>query len=271
MEEVISKNELIKDKFKILGLDCPTELIAQWAIKEQITDKNYDTVLSLLDCIKMLRDRNRCKLIKSMSRLPQIAQRTFDNFDVSRISSMNKNMFEHLKSLSFLDTGSNIVIVGDPGTGKTHIAQAIGNLCCEKLYTTRYFKMVELKENLRKAVEKDKTNSLLESLSNITCLIIDEVGYCDPLPESESNLFFQILDRRYDKRKGSTIFTSNMKPSEWRTLFSNTPVAKCALDRIMDRCIAIDIRGASYRGQQKTVYKISTSSVPEVTGLSLYQ
>ena len=101
MEEVISKNELIKDKFKLLGLDCPTELIAQWAIKEQITDKNYDTVLSLLDCIKMLRDRNRCKLIKSMSRLPQIAQRTFDNFDVSRISSMNKNMFDHLKSLSF--------------------------------------------------------------------------------------------------------------------------------------------------------------------------
>ena len=112
---------------------------------------------------------------------------------------------------------------------------------------------------------------MLETLSNITCLIIDEVGYCDSLSESESNLFFQILDRRYDKRKGSTIFTSNMKPSEWRTLFFNNSIAKCALDRIMDRCIAIDIRGASYRGQQKTVYKIYTSSVPEVTGLSLYQ
>ena len=98
MEEVISKNELIKNKFKLLGLDCPTELIAQWAIKEQITDKNYDTVLSLLDCIKMLRDRNRCKLIKSMSRLPQIAQRTFDNFDISRISAMNKEMLDAMKS-----------------------------------------------------------------------------------------------------------------------------------------------------------------------------
>ena len=112
---------------------------------------------------------------------------------------------------------------------------------------------------------------MLETLSNITCLIIDEVGYCDSLSESESNLFFQILDRRYDKRKGSTIFTSNMKPSEWRTLFSNTPVAKCALDSFYNNSIAIDIRGASYRGQQKTVYKISTSAIPEVTGINLYQ
>ena len=62
-----------------------------------------------------------------------------------------------------------------------------------------------------------------------------------------------------------------MKPSEWRPLFFNASVARCALDRIMDRCIAIDIRGASYRGQQKKVFKISTSSVPEVTGLNLYQ
>ena len=156
MEEVISKNKLIQDKFKLLGLDCPIELIAQWTIKEKITDKNYDTVLSLLDCIKMLRESNRCKLIKSMSRLPQVAQRTFDNFDISRISAMNKEMLEHLRSLSFLDTGSNIVIVGDPGTGKTHLAQAIGNLCCEKLYTTRYYKMVELKENLKKAIDRIK-------------------------------------------------------------------------------------------------------------------
>ena len=131
--------------------------------------------------------------------------------------------------------------------------------------------MVELKENLKKAIDRDKTHSMLESLSNITCLIIDEVGYCDPLPESESNLFFQILDRRYDKRKGSTIFTSNMKPSEWRTLFFNTSIDKCALDRIMYRYIANDIRGASYLGYQKTVYKISTSSISEVTGINLYQ
>ena len=69
---------------------------------------------------------------------------------------MNKEMLEHLRSLSFLDTGSNIVIEGDPGTGKTHLAQAIGNLCCEKLYTTRSYKMVELKENLKKAIDRIK-------------------------------------------------------------------------------------------------------------------
>lgn len=76
--------------------------------------------------------------------------------------------------------------------------------------------MVEIKENLEKAIDRDKIHSMLETLSNITCLITDKVGYCDSLSGSESNLFFQILDRRYDKCKCSTIFTSNMKLSEWR-------------------------------------------------------
>ena len=271
MEESISKNEKIREKFELLSVDCPMELVAQWAAKEQASERDYEKVASLLDGIKMLRDRNNCKMLRNMSGLPKVSRRTFDNFDVSRLSSANKDMFEHLKSLSFLDTGFNVVIIGDPGTGKTHIAQAIGNLCCDKLYSTRYYKMAELEKKLKKAIENDKASSLLENLSKVSCLIIDEVGHCDPLNGRESNLFFQILDNRYNKGKGSTVFTSNMKPSEWRPLFFNASVARCALDRIMDRCIAIDIRGASYRGQQKKVFKISTSSVPEVTGLNLYQ
>ena len=88
---------------------------------------------------------------------------------------------------------------------------------------------------------------MLWPYGNITSLIIDEVGYCDSLSESESNILFQILDRRYDKRKGSNIFTSNLKTSDSRTLFFDSSIAKCALDIIMDECIAIEILSASYR------------------------
>ena len=191
MEESISKNEKIREKFELLSVDCPMELVAQWAAKEQASERDYEKVASLLDGIKMLRDRNNCKMLRNMSGLPKVSRRTFDNFDVSRLSSANKDMFEHLKSLSFLDTGFNVVIIGDPGTGKTHIAQAIGNLCCDKLYSTRYYKMAELEKKLKKAIENDKASSLLENLSKVSCLIIDEVGHCDPLKERESNLFFK--------------------------------------------------------------------------------
>jgi len=269
MEENKSYSELINMRFKALGVDCPIELAAQWGTQEQLTGRDYDLLISLLDKVKALRDSNRCRLVTTMSRLPQTCPKTFDNFDITRMSTANNGMFEHLKSLSFMDAGMNVVIIGDPGTGKTHIAQAIGNLCCDRLFTTRYYKMVEIRENIKKAIERGKAASLMDTLSAVSCLIIDEVGYCDPLNESESNLFFQILDRRYDKRKGTTVFTSNTKPSEWRALFSNASVAKCALDRVMDRCIAIDIRGTSYRGQQKSVYKISTNSAPEITGINL--
>lgn len=269
MEEILGNNDMISKRFKLLGVDCPSEFVSKWALKEQLTEDDYSKILSLLENVKKQRDDNRRHMLKSMSRLPQVHIKTFDNFDTSRISMMNNDMIAHLKSLSFLDMGETIVIVGDPGTGKTHLAQAIGNLCCERLYSTRYYKMVEIKEKMRKAVEKGKSGSEVENLSNVTCLIIDEVGYCDPLTESESNLFFQILDKRYDKRKGATVFTSNIKTPEWKYLFSNVSVAKCALDRIMDRCIAIDIRGASYRGQHKSVYKVATSAVPEIRGLNL--
>ena len=171
MEESISKNEKIREKFELLSVDCPVELVAQWAAKEQASERDYEKVASLLDGIKMLRDRNNCKMLRNMSGLPKVSRRTFDNFDVSRLSSANKDMFEHLKSLSFLDTGFNVVIIGDPGTGKTHIAQAIGNLCCDKLYSTRYYKMAELEKKLKKAIENDKASSLLENLSKVSCLI----------------------------------------------------------------------------------------------------
>ena len=84
MEESISKNEKIREKFELLSVDCPMELVAQWAAKEQASERDYEKVASLLDGIKMLRDRNNCKMLRNMSGLPKVSRRTFDNFDVSR-------------------------------------------------------------------------------------------------------------------------------------------------------------------------------------------
>lgn len=83
-----------------------------------------------------------------------------------------------------------------------------------------------------------------------------------------SSLLFQLMDRRYDKGKKSTIFTSNKKPAERNNMFSDEMIARCTLDRIMDRCIAIDLKGASYRDQNRIVYKINCSSSPTIKGLT---
>lgn len=108
---------------------------------------------------------------------------------------------------------------------------------------------------------------MLISLSSIPCLIIDEIGFSSSLDTRTSDLFFQLMDRRYDKGKRTTIFTSNRKPAEWSDMFADEMTARCTLDRIMDRCIAIDLKGESFRGQSRKVYKVNCSSSPEITGL----
>ncbi len=76
------------------------------------------------------------------------------------------------------------------------------------------------------------------------------------------------MDRRYDKGKRTTIFTSNRKPAEWNDMFADEITARCTLDRIMDRCIAIDLKCASFRDQSRTVYKIDCSPTPKINGLT---
>lgn len=176
-------------------------------------------------------------------------------------------MVEHLQSLDFIPLGENVVIVGDPGTGKTHLAQAIGNACCDRLVPARYYKLPELVDKLRRSMDRETEGQTILHLVSVPCLIIDEVGYCGKLGEKESDLFFQLLDRRYDHAGCSTVFTSNRMPSEWRELFHDALTAKSTLDRIMDRCIAIELRGASYRGQQRKVFKVNCSPLPVVSGL----
>ena len=254
--------------YKEICIDCTAEIIAGCSLENMVSDERIDDVCMLLSSIRALIDSRRAAMLKGMSRIPQAARKTFGNFDISRLSKGNEELVRHLESLDFLSLGENVVIVGDPGTGKTHIAQAIGNLCCDRLIPARYYKISELAEKLRKSIEKDNEIGCINSLISIPCLIIDEVGYCEKLSERQSNLFFQILDRRYDRGKGCTIFTSNRQPSEWRDMFFDDSLAKCIIDRIMDRCIAIDIRGASFRGQHRTVYKLNFNSMPQITGLN---
>ncbi len=258
----------LSECFRKVGVDCPEALIAKWSLANMIEDKEIARFSDLLSEIRKEMDKHRVLMLANMSRIPQISRKTFDNFVTDRLSKDNEKMIKHLRSLDFIALGENIVIAGDPGTGKTHIAQAIGNLCCEKLIPVRYFKFSELIAKLGKEVGRGSTEKTLQTLAAIPCLIIDEMGFCSKLDARTSDLFFQLMDRRYDKGKRSTIFTSNKKPAEWNEMLSDEMIARCTLDRIMDRCIAIDLKGSSFRGQNRTVYKIDCSPSPTIKGLT---
>lgn len=264
-----TKMNTVSEAFSMINVDCSDTMVAQWALSCLADDNDMDKLLKLLETIKKSIDERRIAILSSMSRIPQVHRKTFQNFKVERLSPNNTEVIEHLKTLDFLNAGENILLVGDPGTGKTHIAQAIGNLCIDNLISVRYYKMSELHDKLRKASESDRIKTFMDNLINVPCLIIDEVGYCNRFSEPETNLFFQILDRRYDKRKGSTVFTSNKMPMDWKDMFSDPMIALCSLDRIMDRYIAIEIKGASYRGTCKKVFKLNCSNNPQINGMTI--
>lgn len=263
--------ELLSEAFHKINIDCPAELVAKWAQSTMASEDEIHRVEELLFLIRSEMNKHRMLMLTTMSRIPQISRKTFDNFQTDRLSKENEEMIRHLKSLDFLTLGENIVIAGDPGTGKTHLAQAIGNLCCEKMITVRYFKFSELIGKLNKESSRAGMEKILVSLSSIPCLIIDEIGFSSSLDTRTSNLFFQLMDRRYDKGRRTTIFTSNRKSAEWNDMFADEITARCTLDRIMDRCIAIDLKGASFRGQLRKVYKVNCSSSPEITGLDIHR
>ena len=100
--------------------------------------------LKLLEKACSLAGERRMTMLRKMSRIPQVSLKTFSNFDTDRLSPNNRDVIKHLESLDFVGIGENVVIVGDQGTGKTHIAQAIGNRCCGSLISVRYYKMEEL-------------------------------------------------------------------------------------------------------------------------------
>lgn len=161
-----------------------------------------------------------------------------------------------LPSLSNLHARKNIAFIGPEGIGKTHLAQAYGNKCCELGYKTYYLKATELKAKLEKAIAENRAESVVNSMVKPSCLIIDEVGR-RRLDSECTNLFFDIVDRRYEKEGPNTlILTSNTPTNQWGDFFTGDDALLCALDRLFDRALVFMMKGPSYRGRECEVFSV---------------
>lgn len=152
----------------------------------------------------------------------------------------------------------NIAFIGLEGIGKTHLAQAFGRQCCLMGYKAYYLKATELKEKMLKALATGNPARLVSSLVKPSCLIIDEVGRCIYDREC-TNLFFDIIDRRYEKEGSNTlILTSNIPVINWNEFFTGDKTLLCALDRIFDKASVFMMKGSSYRGSECAMYSLET-------------
>ena len=160
------------------------------------------------------------------------------------------NRLKNLETLAPLYEHRNIAFIGPQGIGKTHLAQAFGNGCCEKGLKTYFIKATELNAKLLNARKNGTADKAVNGLVKPSCLIIDEMGRCS-FDRENTRLFFDIVDRRYSKEgPNNIIFTSNKSPNMWKEDFDEDDSLLYALDRAFDDATVFMMDGDSYRGRK---------------------
>jgi DNA replication protein DnaC len=180
------------------------------------------------------------------ARLPWI--KTLDQFDFDYQPSIDRKQVRELAGLSFVERAQNVVLLGPPGVGKTHIAVALGIKAVEAGYSVLFLTLEALMGRLVRARHENRLERSLQQLTYPKLLILDELGYL-PLSREEASLFFRLLVRRYER--GSLIVTSNKGFTDWGEVFNDHVLATAILDRLLHHATTLNIKGESYRLKDK--------------------
>ena len=172
------------------------------------------------------------------------------DFDFAAQPALDKRLIDELATGRFLSEGRNLVFLGPPGVGKTHLAIALGVLTCELGHRAYFTSAVDLARRLSLALSENRLRNEMNKLVQPKALIIDEVGYL-ALDRTQASLLFQAICHRYEKEQ-PILLTSNKPFSEWGEVFGGDAVmASAALDRLLHRCTVVNIRGESYRLKER--------------------
>jgi DNA replication protein DnaC len=174
--------------------------------------------------------------------------KTLDEFDFSFQPSISERQVRELATMRFLAHGENILLLGPPGVGKTHLAIALGVAAIAQRNHVYFLTMVDLIEMLHKDAKEDRLAHRLRTLCKPKLLILDEMGYF-PLDRMAAQFLFQLVSRRY--QRGSIILTSNKSFGEWGDIFTDQVLATAILDRLLHHSTTITIRGHSFRLREK--------------------
>ena len=200
---------------------------------------------ALLGAQISLRNNRRLQAAMRASRLP--AAKTLADFDFTGQPSVKREQIESLHTLGFLERRENVLFLGPPGVGKTHLAIALAVAAAQRGRRIYYGTLADLVQSLEDAKQAGELTRRLRTLVFPSLLVVDEIGYL-PISPTGAMLFFQLIARRYER--SSTVLTSNKGFEEWGTIFGDEVMAAALIDRLVHHSHIVNIRGQSYRLRQ---------------------
>jgi DNA replication protein DnaC len=216
-----------------------------------------EAISRLLSAQIMLRNNRRLQAAMRSSRLPAV--KTLESFDFSFQPSIKREQIESLHELGFIDRQENVVLLGPPGVGKTHLAISLAIAAAQRGRRVYYGTLIDLITSLEEAQAAGQLTRRLAVLTHPSLLVVDEIGYL-PISHTGAVLFFQLTNRRYEH--ASTVLTSNKGFEEWGEILGDEVMAAALIDRVLHHCHLVNIRGNSYRMREHTeLYRALQSDV----------
>jgi DNA replication protein DnaC len=236
--------DVLLDRMKLEHLDAQLDALCDDAAKKELDYRAFLT--QALTTEWQGRQMRGIQARLKQARFPWI--KTLEQFDFEFQPSIDRKVIRELSAASFVERAHNVVLLGPPGVGKTHIAVGLGVKAVEAGYSVLFLTLEALMTRLTRARHENRLERILQQLSYPKLLILDEIGYL-PLSRDDASLFFRLLARRYER--GSLIVTSNKGFVDWGEVFSDQILATAILDRLLHQAATINIKGDSYRLKEK--------------------
>src|SRR5690349_8489787 len=232
----------------LVGLRMPRALETLDHIVQQL-ERGQISAIEAIDVLLAeeitVRESRRIKAALQMARLGVI--KTLSGFDFSFQPSLDRNRVLALAQLDFIGRHEVVHFIGQSGTGKSHLAAALGVEAVRAGHSVYFSPLADIIDSLAKADREGRLRERIRFLGRASLLIIDEIGYLT-VGAPAGNLFFQLVNARYEK--GAMILTSNRGFAEWGEVFGDPVVATALLDRLLHHAVVVHIEGASYRLRQ---------------------
>jgi DNA replication protein DnaC len=221
-----------------IGAEC--EKVARRAAGDNVDHLTYLLQVTELELLE--RERKAAERRLKAARFPTL--KSLESFDFSARPSVNKVLVAELARAEFIDRRENVLLVGNPGTGKTHLAIALSAAACARGYRVRFHRVTELVTLLIEARDERSLLGLRARLGKLDLLVLDELGYV-PASKVGAELLFDVISTAYERT--SLMVTTNLPFDHWTEVLGSERLTGATLDRLTHRCQIIETKGESYR------------------------